>query len=399
MGLTIYKRGETFHADLMRGGVHAVRGSLGTDNRDAAERLKQRLEIALSEGRRSTLWQELDSMLPHPTFVRFANFIGVQQAPVSTWTEFRNLFEAHMNQKLGLGELSDKTVRRYRGSLDEFELFLTERKIKMLQHIDKSLADDFRAWRLKRIKPRKGSDGKSTLFLDVAALHHVFAIATEKGLIQQNPFKLTGTKYNPNRSAKPFTKDELRAMRNHAGDDLFLFLLLRWTGFRRSDGALLQWQEVFMNRKEIEHVCEKNGKQVILPIHSELLKALETERQRRRPEVGETVLTKQDATVGMLDFGVRFPGDPLSAEELYRRVVALGKRGGVHAYPHRFRSTFAVDLLLRDLDVFTVAKLLGDTVDIVVKHYLPFVRELRDRARVFLDNNSGLEHSVTPAPQ
>jgi integrase len=397
VGLTVRKRGETFHADLLRGGVHAVRGTLGTHSRDAALRIQRRLEVALSEGPKSALWAELSLMIPPRTFAGFANFIGLKQKPLLTFKEFRELYESHIKQQLGIGELSGTTAKRYRRSLDELERFLISQNITMLQDIDKSVADIFKASRFSRIKPRKGSDGKSTLFLDFAALHRAFEFAREKGLIEENPFLVTGKAYNPDRSAKPFTRDELRAMRNNAGNDLFLFLLLRWTGFRRSDGALLQWQEVFMNRKEIQHVCKKNGKEVILPIHSELLEALDTERQRRHPQPSETVLTKQDATVGMLDFGVRSPGDALSENELYRRVVALGKRCGVHAYPHRFRATFAVELLLRDADVFTVAKLLGDTVDTVVKHYLPFVPELRERARVFLNNNSGLEPSVTPA--
>jgi integrase/recombinase XerC len=397
VGLTIYKRGETFHADLLRGGVHAVRGSLGTHNHDAALRLQRRLELALSEGPRSTLWPELSLMIPHPTFARFANFIGLKQKPLLKWKEFRDLFDSNMNQKLGIRELREKTVARYHRSLNDFELFLNDQQINMLQHIDKSLADDFRAWRFSRIKPRKGSDGKSTLDLDIAALHHVFAFAEEKGLIQENPFTLTGKGHNPDRTTKPFTKDELRAMRDHAGDDWLLFLLLRWTGFRRSDAVLLQWQEVLMDRKEIEHVCQKNSKKVILPIHSELLGALEAECRRRRPQPSETVLCQHHAMAGLLNFEVGAPDEPINGIELYQRVVALGKRCGVHAHPHRFRPTFAIDLLLQELDVFTVAKLLGDTVETVVKHYVPFVRELRERARVFLNSNRGLEQSVTPA--
>jgi hypothetical protein len=38
-----------------------------------------------------------------------------------------------------------------------------------------------------------------------------------------------------------------------------------------------------------------------------------------------------------------------------------------------------------------VAKLLGDTVSKVEKHYAPFVKELRDRARRFMENGDDLE--------
>jgi hypothetical protein len=37
------------------------------------------------------------------------------------------------------------------------------------------------------------------------------------------------------------------------------------------------------------------------------------------------------------------------------------------------------------------AKLLGDTVATVEKHYAPFVKELRDRTRRIMENGEGLE--------
>ena len=73
-------------------------------------------------------------------------------------------------------------------------------------------------------------------------------------------------------------------------------------------------------------------------------------------------------------------------------MLALGKRAGVqNAHPHRFRDTLAVDMLLRGASPYDVAKILGDTIETVERHYTPFVKELRDRVRALLDNGSGLE--------
>jgi len=70
---------------------------------------------------------------------------------------------------------------------------------------------------------------------------------------------------------------------------------------------------------------------------------------------------------------------PLSPKRVYERVKALGRRAGVgNAHPHRFRDTFAVDMLARGASPYDVAKLLGDTVSTIEKHYAPFVKELRD---------------------
>ena len=75
-------------------------------------------------------------------------------------------------------------------------------------------------------------------------------------------------------------------------------------------------------------------------------------------------------------------------------MIALGKRAGVpDAHPHRFRDTFAVDLLARGATPYDVAKLLGDTVDTIEKYYAPFVKELRERVRRLMENGQGIEQT------
>jgi integrase len=58
-------------------------------------------------------------------------------------------------------------------------------------------------------------------------------------------------------------------------------------------------------------------------------------------------------------------------------------------HPHRFRDTFAVDMLARGASPYDVVKLLGDTVATMEKHYAPFVK-LRDRVRNIMENGEGL---------
>jgi integrase len=66
-------------------------------------------------------------------------------------------------------------------------------------------------------------------------------------------------------------------MQNHAENDLLLFLLLRWTGLRPTDALMLRWEEINFGRRQIEHVTSKTSTKLILPIHIELLAALERE--------------------------------------------------------------------------------------------------------------------------
>jgi site-specific recombinase XerD len=82
-------------------------------------------------------------------------------------------------------------------------------------------------------------------------------------------------------------------------------------------------------------------------------------------------------------------GTALTRKRLYHRMIALGKRAGVaDAHPHRLRDTFAVDMLARGASPYDVAKLLGDTIETVERHYMEFVKELRERVRRMMENES-----------
>lgn len=116
----------------------------------------------------------------------------------------------------------------------------------------------------------------------------------------------------------------------------------------------------------------------MVPIQSELLAVLDMEHERRKAEPNDRVLLHPHSQ------------KPMARKRLYERIKALGKRAGVKdAHPHRFRDTFAVDMLARGASPYDVAKLLGDTIETVEKHYAEFVRELRERVRRMMENAEG----------
>jgi integrase len=271
--------------------------------------------------------------------------VGVKERPLPTWSELRECFATHMSQQGAIGKLRSSTVERYSLTIREFETFLGEQSIRLLLDITKPLVEIFKVWRTERIKKQKNSRGAKGLVLDAAILHRVFAFAFENEMITKNPVRMEGTPGdNPENGAEPFTAYELSRLREHASDDLLIFLLLRWTGFRGSDAVAITWREVHSDTKEIERVTQKRRKRVMVPIHSELLFALEVERERRKPEPSHRVLLNP-AT-----------GKPLTRPRLYHRMLALGKRANVaDAHPRRFRDTLAVDMLMRGASPYDVA--------------------------------------------
>ena len=375
--IVLRKRDKYFHVDYATG-PHRLRGSLGTANRDAALKMKNRLENALADGPQSGLWQEMQRALPAKTFLAFAGYSGVRCRNSPTWEDLQEMFRAWMDQRRQLGKLAKTTVVRYEQTLRRFTEYANVRKMDTLAEITRSEVDAWKTYRLKEIRKRKESRGGGGLVLDVAILHRAFAIAVEHEMIPKNPVRMEGKPgENPEGGAEPFTAEELKKLREHAGPDYLNFVVLRWTGLRGSDAVDLRWREVDFARNEIERLTQKRKKVVIVPMHEELRAALRAEYDKRTPGPEDTVLLPPKMT----------------RPALYDRIVVLGKRAGVaHSTPHRFRDTLAVDMLLRGAGLLDCARILGDTADTVSRHYAPFVPALRDRVKGFLDKDSeGLE--------
>jgi integrase len=369
-----------------------LRLSLGTANSDAAQLLHSKIERALAEGPASLLWQDLRSVLPLATFEKLAALCGYvpqAKAPQHTWRDLAAKFSAWTAQRVALGKLRDSTRARYLQTSKDFGVFLAERGVSALTDVTRALVEDFKAWRLKRVLEKKFSRGGRGVVLDVAILHRVFAFAIDCELLTRNPVRLEGRPGDESEhGAQPFKAEELTKLREAAGADLLAFLLLRWTGMRGSDVVGLRWGEIAWEMREINRLTLKRHKRVILPIHKELFFALEVERDRRKPLLEDRVLVNP------------LTGKPLTRPRLYERMVALGRRAGVlDTHPHRFRDSFAVDLLARGASPYDVAKLLGDTVETLEKHYAPFVRELRERARRIMETGEGLEITGTQRAQ
>jgi integrase len=78
---------------------------------------------------------------------------------------------------------------------------------------------------------------------------------------------------NPRNGARPFSAEELSNLREAAGEDLFMFLLLRWTGLRGSDAVNLRWENIHFNQGvngEIEVMTQKRSKLAIIPLSTQL---------------------------------------------------------------------------------------------------------------------------------
>ena len=151
---------------------------------------------------------------------------------------------------------------------------------------------------------------------------------------------------------------------------LAMTLLVRRAGLRISDAATFHQSRV-MADGSIFLYMSKTKEPVSVPMHPELKTAMEAIQPN---PAGYYFWSGQSAITTATD-------------NWRRRFEQVFKQAGIEGgHPHRFRDTFAVDLLLRGVPIDQVSALLGhSSVKITEQYYLPFVaarrRQIADSLR------------------
>ena len=152
-----------------------------------------------------------------------------------------------------------------------------------------------------------------------------------------------------------------------------LTLLMRWSGLRIRDGITLERSRLAGDSLLLYQAKTRTPVYVPLP-----------------PDVAETVRTVPPGVrANPRYFFWSGNGDPKSAvadwQRSYRRLFELAglkKPDGTRkrCFPHMFRDTFAVEMLLAGVPLEQVSMLLGHkSVKITEKHYAPWVRARQEQ--------------------
>ncbi len=145
---------------------------------------------------------------------------------------------------------------------------------------------------------------------------------------------------------------------------LALTLLMRRAGLRISDAATFNRNRL-MADGTIFLYMSKTSEPVSVPLHPELKTALDA----ITPNAAGFYFWSGESEINT------------ATDNWRRRFEQVFKRAGIEGgQPHRFRDTFAVDLLLRGVPIDQVSILLGhSSVKITERHYLAFVAARREQ--------------------
>lgn len=332
MPLKVYKRnGFYWVRGVVRG--HAVRQSLQTLNAEIAHRRAAEMELGMDTG----------------------------LAPL-TWDKFARHFVANYQ---------GTTRRRYEWFLANLGEFMEARSLAFL-HEARSL--DLEAFLHRR------PASPNTVRYEISKLRRIWSYAIAHDICRTNAAAKLTLPREDQTETQPFSDDELRALEaaiETVADEASLpgragalrdrlramYLVLLTTGIRVSDLVKLRPENLVDGYLVIR--TQKTRATVRIPLLESAYAAL-------------SAIEVQSSGYYFWT-GNSYKG---ACDSVWRSFARLGRRAGLQGvHPHRFRDTYAVNLLLAGADLRLVSKLLGhSSIRTTEKHYAPWVPGFQEQA-------------------
>lgn len=246
------------------------------------------------------------------------------------------------------------TEKKYKLVMRQLEKFLEQHKILMLSDID---LETLRAF-VATLK-----DGPLAKGRKIDRLRSFFKFCINSDWLEKNPAKLLVPPISRRVPTLPFEDADINTIVGCAeGKTKTFVLLMIYSGLRISDASMLKASALIGEKLFLRQ--EKTGEPVYVPLPPFLVQKLK---------------------VLPLFYGYFFISGSIRKETVAnnwrRKLDKIFETAGIDgAHPHRFRDTFAVNLLRKGVSLETVSKLLGHTsIKVTEKHYAPFVKSLQKR--------------------
>lgn len=284
--------------------------------------------------------------LEHLRNTLYINFNGIEVRKETT-----ALTSTGMNSddlKIKMFVASKKAVNRQDGTLRQY----TREIYNMLQFLGKPLESitgmDLRYY-YGMMREHRGIS-MTTMQTRLHYLSSFWDFLNTEELIHGNPVKKVGALKIEKVIRKPFSSEEMEAMREgcHNLRDRALLEFLYSTGVRVSELVALNVSDIEMGKQELI-VYGKGSKERKTYLTDSAKFYLRRYLEERRAAANEPLFVTLDA-----------PHDRLSVAGVQFMLRKLGIRSGVKkVHPHRFRRTIATDLLSRGMPIEQVKVFLG----------------------------------------
>ncbi len=246
-------------------------------------------------------------------------------------------------------EHSPKTYRVETQLLNAFVDFLG---VRFLHQVSAGRIEAYKVQRAAEVSP-------STVNRLITVIKAFFNRAVQMGYIEKTPAQYVKRLKEKQRQIKYLSDVEVKKLLKvcspRVGRMVTVFLL---TGLRLGELAHLRWKDVDFRHNAIhvqnqENWSTKNYKPRVIPMHPAVLRIL------------------QAIPNGTPDSYIFATRSGKTIESYIRwEILEYAQKAEVHANVKMFRATFASNLVMRGVDIYTVSKLLGHhDVKITEKHY------------------------------
>ncbi len=294
-------------------------------------------------------WKSLKTNSKDIARAKIARLLEALEKAEVGWRLNPKLIADYLKEYLQICETehSQKTYRVEKQILEDFIGFIG------VQYLHQVMADKIEAYKIKRAKEVSKSTINRALGVIKAFLNRAVAL----NYLERNPSQFV-KRLKEEQKHIEFVSDDnlkklLKACSPRVREIVTVFVL---TGMRLGELCHLRWEDIDFRHKQIiiqnqSDWTTKSRKPRIIPMHPIIENILE-----RLPQGGKFVFpTRNDKPV-----------------ESYIRgeILRYAKKVGVRANVKMFRSTFASNLVMSGVDVFSVSKILGHhDVKLTEKHY------------------------------
>lgn len=266
--------------------------------------------------------------------------------------------EANRNDvmiKLFLGSKSttgrkNNTLKQYNSEIRNVLSFLGDKNIEDITAMDLRYYYSYCR--------RERGISMSTMQTRLHYLSSFWDFLNTEGMVFDNPVKKIGTIFVEKTIKKPFSVEEMEAMRVSCESirDRALMEFLYSTGVRVSELAALNVEDIEMSKQEtIVYGKRSKERRVYLTDNAKFY--LKRYLQERMKDEG---LNEDELRERPLFVSLKAPHDRLTVAGIQFMLRKLGKGAGVkNVHPHRFRRTIATELLSRGMHIEEVKDLLG----------------------------------------
>jgi integrase/recombinase XerD len=280
-------------------------------------------------------------------------------------------------------QLKAGTQRKHLTLHKQLAEFAADKRVSMLAEIDPTFIARFRSsWEKARIHPTNGrtvKDNPLAAAKKTERLMQFCKFIVRRGWVKANPMDGIKVKTPRNKQTPPFTDGEMKRLVDYIEQRIAksadqppehanwqrmraLVLLMRFSGLRISDavGCQIEW----VRDGRVQLLATKNGARIDVPLPPYVISAL-------------------DEIPAMSDLYFFWTGrSALATATKHWQAKFLKVFRGAEiqkGHAHRFRDTFAVEMLNRGETLHAVAEALGDSYEVTKRHYNPWSKERQAR--------------------